>query len=289
MSSNGYYPEERAIWIARNLNNVSLSLDGYEEVQNAQRPARGGTPSFEVVCRSADIFMKSQGSTFGFGLRSTITDLSVEHLPRIVGFFQERFPGVQARLEPVAECGRCGRSRFHTPDPYLFARKFVEASDIFPDARLSYSGFSGIGGFRRKFCGASEPQFAVLPSGLVTACFGYSLEEISLNEFIYGRFDHKTRAFIFDEDRRSWLRGINTINADKCNNCFVKYHCGSDCPALKIAEEKHGVSMLDSKRCIINRELAKWSLEREVRSHATAIDGGAEHCRGAVRRHADVC
>jgi uncharacterized protein len=267
MGSNGYYSDDKAQWIAHNLTNVSLSLDGYEEIQNTHRPTRNGRPSFDVVCRSAEIFMTSQSNTFRFGLRPTITEYSVAFLPEIISFFQQRFPGIGIAVEPAEEYGRCKYSNFRAPNPYVFVKKFIEASEMWPGTRLTYSGFIGIATLRERFCGASEPQFAVLPSGSVTACYGYSLKELFLKEFIYGQYDATTRSFRFDESRRSWLRRLHKMRRHKCSKCFARYQCGGDCPAMQMSQAKHGVVFSQGNRCVINRELAKWYLLKEVKSH----------------------
>jgi len=271
MSSNGYYPEDRAVWIAKNLNNVSLSLDGDPEVQDAQRPTRSLSPSSAVVLRSAEIFLNSQNEHFRFGLRPTITDFSVNRLTDIVGFFHTRFPGIAVRAEPVEECGRCVSSRFRSPDPYLFVEKFIEASEKYPDSRLSYSGFGGIGSLREGFCGISEPQFAVLPDGCVTACYGYSFTNEVFEKLIHARYAPETRSFILDNERRAWLQSLNGLNTNRCKNCFTKYHCGGDCPVIRLTEEVRGISASRGTRCVINRELAKWALQKETGNYAETI------------------
>jgi len=264
MSSNGFYSSRRASWIAKHVNNVSLSLDGFQIVQDAHRPTAKGGSSFRRVVQSAEVFHDSRSPAFSFGFRPTVTDFSVDMLPNIVAFFVDRFPGVGIAAEPVEEVGNCKNSGYVTPDPLKFAARFIEACTRFPDVNLIYSGFNGLGNLRQRFCSASEPQMAVLPSGAVTACYGYSLRDARLTGFVYGQYDHVRGRFIFDEDKMKWLRDLHVRSAGTCKDCFTRYHCAGDCPALRIAEEQNGVLMSNRKRCIINREIAKWFLIKEI-------------------------
>jgi uncharacterized protein len=257
MSSNGFYSARRASWITNNVNNVSLSLDGFKAIQDSHRPTLKGKSSFEQVLRSADIFYSSRSQGFSFGLRPTVTSYSVDVLPEIVAFFADRFPGIGIATEPVEEVGNCKASTYVTPEPHQFAAKFIEARMRYPQAELTYSGFNGLGNLRQRFCSASEPQMAVLPSGVVTACYGYSLKDTGLDEFVFGHYDHGRGQFVFDEGRKEWLRNLDVRNVGACKDCFAKYHCGGDCPVLRLAEERNGVLLSHRKRCVINREITK--------------------------------
>ena len=53
VTTNGFYPEERASWIAENIDTVVLSLDGFPETQDRHRPGPNGAESFPTVCRSS--------------------------------------------------------------------------------------------------------------------------------------------------------------------------------------------------------------------------------------------
>jgi len=237
MSTNGYYSVDKAKWLSKHLTNISLSLDGYEKIQNIQRPTRNGKPSFRIVFRSAKIFMDSLGPRFRFGLRPTITNTSVGHLPEVVMFFHNEFPKIGISIEPVDECGRCRSTSFFTPDPHLFVKKYIEVREKFPDVEIEYSGFNGIGNIRKKFCGTCEPQFAVLPSGLVTACFAYCHKELH-RYFVYGAYDELKGTFLFNREKIDRLSQIEVNNYESCINCFAKYNCGGDCPALRAADNK---------------------------------------------------
>lgn len=80
MASNGYYGDEKRKYIVENFNGVSLSMDGYEAIQNLQRPQRNGKPSFELVFQTAQYFHSHWGTgkrKFTFALRPTISQYSL--------------------------------------------------------------------------------------------------------------------------------------------------------------------------------------------------------------------
>lgn len=212
--------------------------------------------------------MAAQGENFRFGLRPTLTNAFVENFPEIIEFFNQEFPNIGISVEPVSECGRCTNSNFYTPNPYVFAKKYAEVQDKFPGIELDYSGFGGIHKIRQVFCGAIEPSFSIMPSGAVTSCYGYPLKDICLQHFIYGYFDNNKQSFIIDKEKIKYLRKlVFGLNKSECSNCFAKYTCGGDCPALKIAQNKGVTFVTSAKRCIINREITMWHLTKEVQNY----------------------
>lgn len=111
------------------------------------------------------------------------------------------------------------------------------------------------------------PQFAILPSGLVTACYGYSIKELFIDEFVYGKYDARKKKFLFNDNKIDYLKKIGIMNQKECINCFAKYHCGGNCPAFIMAKKIHKSSKMFEGRCKINRDITKYYLIKEARKN----------------------
>jgi len=71
--SNGILGDKKLEWITQNLDSLNISFDGSKDVQNIQRPMKGGYPSFEKVLSTVK---KLEESKFSYGIRTTITNYS---------------------------------------------------------------------------------------------------------------------------------------------------------------------------------------------------------------------
>lgn len=269
MNTNGYVSPKKASWIASNFSSVCFSLDGYEGIQNTQRPTRGGSGSFNKVFETARFFHQKG---FRFSLRPTITRESIKYLVDIVRFFDDNFPGTKVNLESMNEHGRALDNELETPLAQEFLNGFQAAQAYLEKKRsttfIVYNGVGNLTQLRRHFCGISEPNFVLTPKGTVTSCFGYSWKDDLSRHFTYGYFDWTSKQFVFDFEEVRLLKKLTLENATSCQDCFAKLQCGGDCPAIRIeAGQKLGESLLNSfssfkGRCFVNREILRNDLRR---------------------------
>lgn len=257
-ASNGVLSGEQIQWIASNLQWINISFDGPRDIQNAQRPLADGTGSFESVFKTVKKF---EELNVAYGLRATITDMSVGRMPELVDFFCSNFKVKSLHFEPLHGCGRCASSGWQQPDAYAFTEGFLKAKQQAKKygVRMYYSGASIIS-LRTSFCGAAGSNFCVTPDGHVTACYEVpSIHDAKASLFVYGEYDKKTRQFNIDIDKINALGSTTVNNMPHCKDCFGKWHCAGDCFVKALLPESPGTRGV-SYRCKINRELMQQEL-----------------------------
>jgi uncharacterized protein len=257
--TNGVHRADMLEWIVKNFNDVTLSLDGPEDIQNAQRPKAGGRDSFRQVLECVRYFetVKAQeGQKFHYALRATITSDSVERMPEIVEFFHSIAPSLKGfHFEPLFECGRCKTTKSKSPDSGLFLEKMVETEEkaLRLGVKIDYSG----GPIKKRgstFCGACGSNFFVLPNGRVTTCLEACREgEKIFDVFNIGHFNPKTQRFEFYIDKIKKLKERVIENMPSCRDCFAKYNCSGDCPTKIYEQTGNILNTSNNWRCEINR------------------------------------
>ncbi len=269
---NGYLDDPQRRWIMENIDVATLSLDGPPDIQDRQRPAAGGKPSFPIVAETLRFFDRAG---YSYGLRSTITADSVDRLEEIVDFFCRSFACRNIKLEPMFDRGRSVRTGIRPPTAAAFVRHFRKARKAAKAAgrELIYSG-ARLDAVTCVFCQASGESCAVTPEGRVTSCYEVLAPDDPLAEvFFYGRFDPKSGRFAIEEKKRKALYGLNLMNKPECGGCFCKWNCAGDCPVKSI----HASSLArpsEPDRCRINRELTRDQIVESLRAPARSPSHG---------------
>lgn len=255
ITTNGVMEEEKACWLAENMDGVNLSMDGFKEVHNAHRSG-----SFDIVFKTARVIFQKIPQKVSF--RVTVSDYSVESLPRIVSFFGEHFPGSKVFLEPLFAIGRGKTSKFGMPDHRMFFVKFLESIPVAKSfgCKLKTSVLNiGAKGFQ--FCGVAGNNFMIAPDGRVTVCNRMVPgTEAASERFIFGRFDPELNRFVFDEEKYRWLKQLTVKNVPECEDCFARSNCRGDCVANKAVIDPDSFASSPSYRCVEVREFVARAL-----------------------------
>jgi uncharacterized protein len=230
-TTNGFMNRRTLELIVQNFNDLNISLDGPEDIQNTQRPTKEGGESFSQVMKTIE-YLEKLG--FSYTLRATITKDSVSRMPEIAEFFCSISSKDHFKMEPLFECGRCKTSKAESPDPKDFIRYMAEANKVAlaRGRTINYSG-SILDGIYDCFCSSLDNGFfCVLPDGNATSCLEVCREDDPRAEiFITGKYDPKTKKFVFNKDRIQRLRTRNVDNIPYCADCFAKYQCAGECPS----------------------------------------------------------
>lgn len=232
--SNGVFSKKVAEYIVGNFNYITFSLDGPEEIQNAQRPMTNGKGSFQKVLANVR-YIYNAGLTMG--LRCTVSALSVKALPEIVHFLHDQFPKARIGIEPLQECGRCLTTSTFSPEPLEYAEKLISTLKTVAAENIKIK--SSILRFKCQdeqisFCGANGQNFAVNPEGYVTACTRVTtVDDPKSSIFYFGRYDQQKNEFTFDLSRYKWLKSLVVDSIPECNDCFARFNCKGDCPIIK--------------------------------------------------------
>ncbi len=258
LATNGMLSKKQINWIIQHMKTVQVSLDGVEEIHDFQRPTAGNGKSFAVVFNTAKTLLVNGVQLV---LHCVITEKGADRIPEIVRFFGSNFPNTTVHLEPSYQCGRGLVTGQKSPSAEQFVKGFIEAQEIAKtyNIDLIYSGASPkLTELHLGFCGVSNPNFVVTPTGLVTACHEVDgPNHLLANHFIYGHLDYSSQEFVFDSKKIQVLRDhVGDVNLE-CQECFAKFYCAGDCLVKRINNEKGGDLLALNFRCKINKELAR--------------------------------
>jgi radical SAM protein with 4Fe4S-binding SPASM domain len=246
MTTNGYYDSDKYIYIAKYFDNINLSLDGFPNIQNRQRPTKNGEDSYLKVKNSALYFSKNIRD---FIIRCTVTSLNVNLMSDIVEFFYNEF-GNKYKLifEPLVPIGRANEklNSINEPDPNEFLESYINARENGKKFGIKVSTSGAC--YERlvtTYCAAmSMPSFTVTPKGIITTCE----RDSDGIDFYYGNYvDGK---FIIDSERLSYVKKLTEI-PENCMDCFCKWHCAGDCPDAR---------RVGHNRCFLNKNIIKYEL-----------------------------
>jgi uncharacterized protein len=256
---NGVLSDYQRRWIVDHINSATVSIDGYEEIQNMQRPLKNGKPSFGIVHDTLKYFDK-QG--FNYAIRSTATSDSIRELEKIVTFFCKNYKVRKIKVEPVYIQGRALKNGVGMPSESEFVKFFLRAQKIAEsfNRSLLYSG-ARFDVMSNMFCMAAGSSFGVTPEGYITSCYEVLEKSNPASDtFFYGKIEN-SKIEIFP-GKLEKLASLTVENKEKCQKCFARFHCAGDCPVKAYLSEKD--EKIRDYRCTINRELTKHQLIKSI-------------------------
>lgn len=219
---------------------LSISLDGFGEGHDRQRPVRNGNPTFERVFRSVLLALEAGLKPY---LITTITRLNVDEVPALVAFALEHRLMLNLNLY-----------RPHHLDDTLAAdnssvtRALQEALKVIEANLPDYNFMEGLidrsnfGAAHQHVCGAGRNYLSIDTDGSVLPCHmltGYNLPGIPLQMLESPRFDDFPNPPI---DQRNG-----------CNTCEWRYWCAGGCPIH--AKNVTGTSNVSSPYCSVYKAI----------------------------------
>ena len=248
-------------WIVKNIDRVTVSLDGPEDIQNLQRPLKNGMPSFDKVMETIRYFEEKKQN---YGIRSTITQYNVDRMSEMVELFAKICSKKEFHFEPVFECGRCKKTQTYEPNPERFLKRFIEAKQVAEKlgTDIYYSG-GKLDSVSVVFCGAAGTNFYVTQEGFVTSCLEVTKQEDPRSQvFFYGQFkDGKCQV---EQDKIKYLMSRNVNNLPHCKDCFAKFGCAGDCLA-KVMSKGDMFDPSDNTRCSINHGASLYEMDKKLK------------------------
>ncbi len=259
LTTNGYFGPRVRRYLARNVDAITVSFDGFKSIQDLHRPVADGASSYPTVYETVRFFHQVHAA---ITLRITVTPYSIEHLDAILGFFQESFPGIEVRIEPVRAAGRALEC---FPDLSDFAGEVAKAianSWLLTSTSLKLAKpYNGEGtmydSIRTIGCPMLEyGNWKITADGNILCCDAL----VPSNPLFLGRCDFQRNTIPsvthrINELRKTWHVDNNPL----CADCFCKYHCSGMCPLLPPTEVRRSCDD-------VRKEGAEWL-------HAKASDG----------------
>lgn len=219
---------------------LSISMDGFGDGHDRQRPVLNGNPTFERVLQSVHLALEMGLSPH---LIITITRLNVDEVPALVAFALEHRLMLNLNFY-----------RPHHPDDTLVAdnadltRALQQALKVIEANLPDYNFMEGLidrsnfGAAHQHVCGAGRNYLSIDTDGSVLPCHmltGYNLPGIPLQMLESPRFDD------FDNPPIDQRNG--------CNTCEWRYWCAGGCPIH--AKNVMGTSNVSSPYCSVYKAI----------------------------------
>jgi radical SAM protein with 4Fe4S-binding SPASM domain len=232
LQTNGYFSDEVADWVEENVDILWISCDGPPEIQDVQRPVKGGRHSSGVVLRNINRF--SQCSHIQLGVRATISEGNFSRQTELIDYFHE-----------LGICCVCAAPTYSStanpsvkpPSLLEFARHFISAFYKAKELGMFYQTHL-IVNFDEKvdiYGRACTPCPHLTTDGCVSCCdwalFGPKYLPGPLQQLVYGKWDKKDKRIIYDKEKISRIqaRNVKTLNTGACSNCKIIHHCAGGC------------------------------------------------------------
>jgi uncharacterized protein len=224
--TNGTFSEERCRWAADSLDSIILSLDGPADVQDRHRHRKDGRGSFAAVARSAAILSAGAAE---FSLRACVTAETVERMPEIAAWFCRDHRPALVCFEPVRSMVEGETAGLLPPDPWTFARNFIQAARILEAYGVeAVHAAADIDARRVSFCPVAQDAAIVSPDGTISACYlPRQAWEAQGLDLILGKLGNGS--VVLDAGAVAAARSLNVWNKPFCAHCFCKWHCAGGC------------------------------------------------------------
>ena len=256
---NAYWPDKVVRFVLENFTDLSISFDGLPDIQNTQRPTKGGRGSYTRVAKTLHALDQAK---FRYGIRMTVTDASVSYLEESVRHICESFKPHTIQVEPVFPQGRATDGGPALTDHGAFIHQFIKAFHTAGEhgVMLFYSG-ARPEALTTRFCLAACRALVLTPDGGVTTCFEiYSRRHPLADRFMVGLYDGNG-GFSID---RAKLRGLMMCgDSSSCSACFCRWHCAGDC-ATKASHMVTGEAIRHADRCLVTQELTNFLILHRI-------------------------
>lgn len=225
---------------------IGVSFEIISDIQDSQRPFRGGKGTFEIVNKNIEKLIQ-----YGipYGIRSTITKLNVSRMSEMVEFVAEHYPNIKKlHLEQVTDSSEDDKAFYSAYiDNFYMAKQAGKKYNINVYNSISKSIYQ----IRDCFCGG---EFCVTPTGRFVACHRVSAEhEKAFPLFNYGKIN---TSILFDGEAEEMYSTFSRQKSKDCKNCFAKWHCGGICPMERTElSEYQLLAKCDFIKKIVSREL----------------------------------
>jgi uncharacterized protein len=250
---------------------VQLSLDGPRSVNDAQRPSKNGTGSYDRALRGLETLVR-RGRPAQLTARATITRGTPALLPVLdhlislpfddVGFALAlsappghaiQADGFDHLLEQMIACGKKALTEALAGRRYPFSNFLVAMDEIHRGTHRPYP------------CGAGAAYLSVNAEGSVYACH----RTIDDPKFALGDLEHG-----LDHAGRAEMMSRNHVDSiDPCRSCWARYLCGGGC--------YHEVSHRGRPACDYIRGWLEFCLKSYVELSSVRPEGLSQHGHAA--------
>lgn len=217
-------------FVNKEMDNVVLSLDGRQEVNDHMRPFRNGKGSYDLIVPKFQKLAESRNQQ-KYYVRGTFTRENLDFSKDVLHFADLGFE--QISVEPVVgeDTDFYSIQKEHLPQIFeeydILAKELIKREKEGRGVNFFHFMIDLDGGpcisKRLSGCGSGTEYLAVTPWGDLYPCHQFVGDE----DFLMGNVDDGiTRPEIAEE-----FRGCSVYSKDKCKNCFAKFYCSGGCMA----------------------------------------------------------
>jgi radical SAM protein with 4Fe4S-binding SPASM domain len=198
---------------------ICISFEVLEDLQNSLRG------NYKRVSENLIQYGQSGIPTM---INSTITPLSVNRMKEMAKEVFTKYPFVKSyTLEPVTDYTVFSSPAVMRTFYKTFTKNYIDIKEIYNDTRTeiwcTLEELSNVP--RLRYC---PGKLCLTAEGTFTICHcASSPQEERYEKCKYGVVDENGVSFDMDKFRQ--LIDINSLNKEKCRNCFAKWNCGGEC------------------------------------------------------------
>lgn len=254
LSTNGVISSKQAEWLGAHVDHVSLSIDGPEDVHDAQRPCANGQGSYDTVAKTVTILDRAGVLK---RINTVVTNASLPKLSEVLRHLRTMCSSRDIRFIPMSYCGRCERGQIEPIDIDEFSDALVTSIPL--AERLGFrivTVLEQLDYFTEHYCGACGFNMCVSPTGKVSTCIEVldPQRDPGASELIVGHYDEAGRTIAVDWDKVLALRDRTHHALPECKDCVFRTNCSGGC--LARAARKNGTVMsIDSEFCRLVKEV----------------------------------
>ncbi len=259
IATHGVISEDKARWLSEHFQQVGLSCDGPADIQDFQRPKRGGKSTSEILERTAKILRESN-SLEQFSVRTTLTPKLMGRQCEIVDYLFHQLGAKEFRFEPVYRANGSQQQGFQPEDADAFVEEFLIAQQHANSlgCTLDVSGVR-LEEIHGPYCNTLRQVLHLTPDGQATACFlctdSTRPDDAKL---AIGRQADSTGEFLLDRTRIQQINRKATTIPRRCENCVNKYHCVRECAEVcPVLDSKGDLEHAPSFKCLVQLKLTE--------------------------------
>jgi len=268
ITSNAVWSEEQCEWLIQHMDGMSISMDGDEITQNANRPLASGKPSFPIVMRN---LRRLDEAGFHYGIRMTAVE-PWERLAENIEFFATSTACRRIQVEPAFHPSRGSHGAGSQEDVQGFIDAFQAAYLVAKEHQVHFRYSSARTGIiTRRVCTAPYEALVVNPDDQLVACYEVTNLNHSLGELSDFGCVKDGKVYINHANRRH-LHDLIEERRQRCLDCFCRWSCAGDCYVRAFHPGENG-HLVFGDRCKMNRELTIFLLLQLIADHGGVWSG----------------
>ena len=240
--TNGQIDEEHFDWFFRNIDEITVSMDGPPDIQNAQRPMASGEDSFDKSWKFIST-MDALGKPIKT-IRVTVTKQTLPRMVEIAEYFwmnlKRAYP---LQFEPVY-FSEVGRQNCDMPGAIEFVEQFRQVEALERARHAAGRRHAPVGTATKPltiragaYCDSLEGRgLFVTPDGYLTLCTEIStVTDPRKDNYFIGGYDRATKRFHVTQEGASKIRCGPPWY---CNGCYAQFSCRGGCEPRSQSPDK---------------------------------------------------